>query len=84
MICIYSEYADLNKYIVIHEYYCVNVIVDQASPKKKLVKAARQVGIASKGLNNEWIDQELFDRAAVIINPDQSSIIHRQTISNFP
>ena len=41
---------------------------------KKLVKAVRQLGIASKGLNNDWIDQELFDRAAALMNPDQSSI----------
>ena len=71
----YSEYADLNKECFMN--ILANVIVDWASPEK-LVKAGRRVGIASTGLNVDWMNQELFDRAAAIMNPDQSSISTRE------
>jgi len=60
-----------------------NVISDWAVPEK-LVKAGRRVGIASMGLSVNWMDQDLFERAAAIMNPDPTSIATDEPVVMSP
>ena len=62
----YTEYSDLNKECFMN--ILAHVITDWATPEK-LVKAGKCVGITSKGLSVEWMDQTMFKRAAAVLNP---------------
>ena len=42
------------------------VIMDWAT-LEKLVKAGKHVGITSKGLSIEWMDQAMFEQAAAVL-----------------
>ena len=62
----YTEYSDLNKECFMN--ILAKVIMDWATPEK-LVKAGKHVGITSKGLSIEWMDQAMFEQAAAVLNP---------------
>ena len=62
----YTEYSDLNKECFMN--ILAEVITDWATPEK-LVKAGKLVGITSKGLTVEWMDQAMFKQAAAVLSP---------------
>ena len=54
-----------------------------AAPEN-IVKAGKRVGITSKGLDIDWMDQQKFERAESILNPPTTPEKHQTVTVSSP